>query len=202
MKPESTQEQENAQNSQKKCLGKTTDPARQAHRFTQSSAGDGGNPRGAVKVQGGNKEWWKPFPRKAWIPRLRLETAPASSHHPGKSPPSFPAPNTTLSCITCGSGAHQTCSPQAVLAHGSSQAPAPLPPRPGPACWGTASSRVSCHKAKEATRLVWEAFSHPSCSENYSGHPGADKGSTKHHQASTTSKGPRRCDSSSTWDMH
>lgn len=162
MKPESIQEQENAQNSPKKCPGKTTDPARQAHGSTQSSAGDGGNPQGAVKVQGSNKGWCKPFPRKAWISRLRLAQPLLPPTPPKYLCSSFPAPNTTLSCITCGSGARQTCSPQAVLAHGSSQAPAPLPPRPGPACWGTASSRVSCHKVKEATSSSGKPFpTHP-----------------------------------------
>lgn len=60
-------------------------------------------------------------------------------------------------------------------------------------------------QSKESHKVVWEAFSHPSCSD-YSGGLGADKGLIKHHQASTTSsccsKGLIQRDDSSTWEMH
>ena len=89
--------------------------------------------------------------------------------------------------VTCGAAARRTRSSPAAPGRGASRTPAPSPPRPGRARWGTASSRASCHKEHETTSSPGKPFPTHPARKNRSGHPGAAKGSVRHHRASATS---------------
>lgn len=106
-----------------------------------SPGGRAGTPGGPAKARGGAS------------PALERRVAARPGHgwdQPLPPPPQKHPPPAAQPPVTWGPGAtRRRCSP-AAPEEGSSQPPAPSPPRPGHARWGTASSTVSCHTAKAA----------------------------------------------------